>query len=176
MFDEFIYEMIRLVPFVIIFPIFIIGIFLMFKKNLKKEINKNNIKFYGLFIELTNKDIVSISLLLLEYFIVVSSLFINEFTFINVIILFMPIIIFDLLNGHFIKIFIDVINYALIFLILYSKNIFFSYLIDVGNYWYVNIIIFLLSMFITLYMSFIFLRNFNSIIKTNKYIKSKSNV
>ena len=47
---------------------------------------------------------------------------------------------------------------------------------DVGNYWYVNIIIFLLSMFITLYMSFIFLRNFNSIIKTNKYIKSKSNV
>ena len=86
MFDEFIYEMIRLVPFVIIFPIFIIGIFLMFKKNLKKEINKNNIKFYGLFIELTNKDIVSISLLLLEYFIVVSSLFINEFTFINVII------------------------------------------------------------------------------------------
>ena len=170
MFDEFIYEMIRLVPFVIIFPIFIIGIFLMFKKNLKKEINKNNIKFYGLFIELTNKDIVSISLLLLEYFIVVSSLFINEFTFINVI------IIFDLLNGHFIKIFIDVINYALIFLILYSKNIFFSYLIDVGNYWYVNIIIFLLSMFITLYMSFIFLRNFNSIIKTNKYIKSKSNV
>lgn len=88
----------------------------------------------------------------------------------------MPIIIFDLLNGHFIKIFIDVINYALIFLILYSKNIFFSYLIDVGNYWYVNIIIFLLSMFITLYMSFIFLRNFNSIIKTNKYIKSKRNV
>ena len=49
MFDEFIYEMIRLVPFAIIFPIFIIGIFLMFKKNLKKEINKNNIKFaiYG---------------------------------------------------------------------------------------------------------------------------------
>ena len=56
MFDEFIYEMIRLVPFAIIFPIFIIGIFLMFKKNLKKEINKNNIKFYGLFIELTNKE------------------------------------------------------------------------------------------------------------------------
>ena len=37
MFDEFIYEMIRLVPFAIIFPIFIIGIFLMLNKYKLRE-------------------------------------------------------------------------------------------------------------------------------------------
>ena len=176
MFDEFIYEMIRLFPFAIVFPIFIAIVYLLFRKNIKKGINNSNIKFYGLFIELNNKDIISISLLLLEYFIVIVSLFITEFTIINIIILFLPIIIFDIINGYFMKIFIDIINYSLIFFILYSKNIFFSYLIDVGNYWYVNIIIFLLSIFITIYMSFIFLRNFNSIVKNNKYIRTKRNV
>ena len=77
MFDEFMYEMIRLIPFAIVFPIFITIVFLMFRKNIRKGINKNNIKFYGLFIELNNKDIISISLLLLEYFIVIVSLFID---------------------------------------------------------------------------------------------------
>ncbi len=161
-----------LLPYIYCFPIYIF-ILLVFFFIGKRRINDKAISFYGFFMGLNNKDIFSISLLFLYYYLVVISIFINSFSLFNVILLFAPILLFNIINFYFIKLFIDIFNTSVIYLLLYSKSIFYNYIVEVGTYWYVLLLYGLLCVFIFLYVTYVFFKRFFAIISSNKYVKDK---
>lgn len=153
------------------FPIFLLIIFFFFLFN-KKNISNKTSGFYGVFMGLSNKNILSISLLLLYYFLIIVSIVNNKFTLLTLIILIVPIVIFNIINFYIFKFFIDIVNTILLFVLLYSKSIFYNYMIDVNSYWYVIVLYCFLCLFIFFYITFVSIRRFKSIISSNKYIEN----
>ena len=161
-----------LLPYLYFFPIFLVVIFLYFILK-KRSINDETVPFYGLYIGLTTKDIVSLTLLFMYYYLIISSIFVNNFSVINLIFFILVILIFNIINLFYIKIIIDVINTVILFILLYSKSIFYNYMVDVSDYWYVLFLYSLVCLFIFFYVSLIFMRRFRSVISKNKYIDNK---
>ena len=168
---DYFFDLNDLFPYAYLFPIFIIIVWLFFVIN-KRNINNKTSGFYGLFMGLTNKNILSLALLFLYYYLMIVSIFINNFSLLSLIIFLVPIIIFNIMNFYFFKFLVDLVNTPMIFLLLYIKSIFYNYMIDVYNYWYVIVLYVLLCIFIFFYITFIFIKRFKSIVSTNKYIEN----
>ena len=169
---DYFFDLKDIFPYLYCFPILLFIIFIMFVIG-KRKINDKGIAFYGIFMSLTNTNIVSITLLCLYYYFIIVSIFINNFTILIFLILIIPIVLFDIINFYFIKFFIDIINTIVIFVLIYSKVIFYNYMIDVGSFWYVIVLYVMLCLFIYLYATFIFVRRFKSIMSKNKYVEKK---
>ena len=134
---------------------------------------KNKLSFYGMFMELSIQQIISISFLFLFFYIVIASIFVNSFSVFFFILLLIPIILFNVFHISFFHILFDIVNVFIIYFILISKSIFFHYIQDVASYWYVICLYVILCIFIFLYVSYISLRRLKFIISKNKYLKLK---
>ena len=132
---------------------------------------KNKLSFYGMFMELSIQQIISISFLLLFFYFVIASIFVNSFSVFSFIVLLIPILLCNIFQVSFFHILFDIVNVFIIYFILISKSIFFHYIQDVANYWYVISLYILLCVFIFLYVSYISLRRLKFIISKNKYVK-----
>lgn len=177
--ETFVYYISQLFYFIISFFIIIIVLGLLFKFILKKfNPNSNKIKVYGLFIGLSNKDILSLSLITLRYIFIIWCIFDNNY--VNIIedihfyILLLTSISYDLLNKRFFYIIFNVINNIIIYSVLYAKMIFYQYITMVDNVWYVLIILVLLNIFIAVYCTYFYVFDIKKIMKNNKYIKKKT--
>ena len=155
------------------FPIYLIFLFFFFFIGKRKINNNNGITFYGMFMGLSNRNILALSFLFFYYYLVIVSIFVNSFSYINLIMLFVPIVLFHLINFSIIRLVIDIIQTAFIILLLYSKIIFYNYIIDIGNYWYVIVLYVLLCLFVFIYTTYIFVKRFKMVISHNKYIDNK---
>lgn len=162
-----------LFPYLCFFPLFLI-IFLIIFLIGKKKINNKGIGFYGIFMGLSNRNILSLAFLLLYYYFILVSIYVNEFSLLTLILLVVPIVSYNLVNFYMIKFFIDILNTFIIFVLLYSKSIFYNYMVDVNSYWYVIALYILLCLFIVFYVTFVFIRRFKVIISQNKYVSVKS--
>ena len=169
---DYFFDFKSLLPYLYFFPIYILLIIIFFLIG-KRSINNKRASFYGFFMGLSNKEVLSLSFLFLYYYLIIVSIFINEFSIFNIILFILPILLFNVINFYIIKFFVDIFNTAVLFLLLYSKSIFYSYIIDVGNYWYVIVLYVLLCLFIFLYATFVFFRRFFSIISSNEYVKDR---
>lgn len=156
------------------FPLFMFVVLIVFKIK-KRDISDKTIPFYGKYIGLSNKNIISLTLLFLYYYLIIVSIFVNNFSILHLIIFLIPIVLFNIINFYFIRLFIDILNTFILYVLLYSKVIFYNYMIDVGEYWYVILLYGLLCLFIFAYVSFLFFRRFRMIIKQSKYISKKVN-
>ena len=132
---------------------------------------KNKLSFYGMFMELSIQQIISISFLFLFFYIVIASIFVNSFSVFSFIVLLIPILLCNIFQVSFFHILFDIVNVFIIYFILISKSIFFHYIQDVANYWYVISLYIILCVFIFLYVSYISLRRLKFIISKNKYVK-----
>ena len=169
---DYFFDLRDVFPYLYCFPIGLLIVFLIFFFG-KSKIQKHGIAFYGVFMGLTNRNILSLSLLFIYYYFIIVSIFINRFSFLTLILLVVPISLFHFINFYFIRFFIDAINTVLIYTMLYSKSIFYHYMIEVGRFWYVALLYVLLCFFIILYATYIFIRRFKVIIASNKYIENK---
>lgn len=161
-----------LLPYLYGFPVLLIVIVFIFMIG-KRKINNKSIAFYGMFMGLEKKDILSISLLFIFYYIIVVSIFLNDISLLVLIIMAVPILLFNLVNFYVFKLVIDCMNTILLFALLYSKAIFYSYMVDVASYWYVITLYVLLCLFILFYTTYVFIRRLKSIIAHNKYVENK---
>ena len=132
---------------------------------------KNKLSFYGMFMELSIQQIISISFLLLFFYFVIASIFVKSFSVFSFIVLLIPILLCNIFQVSFFHILFDIVNVFIIYFILISKSIFFHYIQDVSSYWYVISLYILLCVFIFLYVSYISLRRLKFIISKNKYVK-----
>lgn len=162
--------------FLVLVTIFIIV--LISKTNVsakKQDINTKNVKFYGLFLDLTNKQLISISLSLLKLiFLIYLSLMFNV-NVIGLLFIMSIVILYNIINVRFINFFVDLILHTLLYFILLSKDIFFTYLRDISIEWYV-IIFLIISIIFALLLSFIlFFNEIQYVIKKNDYVRKKLN-
>lgn len=166
---DYFFELKDIYPYIYVFPILILILVVIFLL-LERNIDNKSISFYGMFMSMSKKNVFSLSLILLFAYIMIISIFVNKFTIMDLSI-FVPIILFDTLNLFLGKLVLDVIHASVLSVLLYLKVIFYNYIIDVGNYWYVVCIYIMLCLFILLYTIFFSLRRFKSIIQKNKYAK-----
>ena len=153
-----------------LFPVFILILIIYFYLN-KKRINNKTISFFGMFMGLSKANIISLALLLLYYYLILVSIIVNDFSYLNFLILLVPAICFNIINFNILRFLLDLLNTSVIFILLRSKSIFYYYMIDVGNYWYITLLYGLVCIFIFSYATVIFYRRFKIILNTNKYVK-----
>ena len=159
--------------YLILFPVYLLVLFIVFKIG-KRTIEKNKIAFYGMFMGLTNRYILALAFLAFYHYIVIVSVFINSFSYIHLILLFVPIIMFHIISLSFLGLIIDLIQTALIFLLLYSKTILYNYIVNVGSFWYVLVLYVCLCLFIVFYVTFIVIKRMGYVVSRSKYIKANS--
>ena len=123
---------------------------------------------------LSKANIISLALLLLYYYLILVSIIVNDFSYLNFLILLVPAICFNIINFNILRFLLDLLNTSVIFILLRSKSIFYYYMIDVGNYLYITLLYGLVCIFIFSYATVIFYRRFKIILNTNKYVKKKS--
>ena len=144
---DYFFDLNAFLPYLYFFPIFLIISFIIFKIK-KRDISDKTIPFYGRYIGLNNTNILSLTLIFVYYYLIIVSIFINSFSLYHLILFIIPIILFNIINFYFIKLFIDIINTIIIYILLYSKSILYNYMIDAGEYWYVILLYSLMCLFI----------------------------
>lgn len=170
---QIMYELTKLLPYFIIFPvlafILYIGSFIMSKKTLTNE----NASFYGLFMNLRTVDMVSLSLLVIHYFLIIESIFVTDNSIYIFILLFIPMITFNLLNFNLIRVIPSLVNSLLIYVLLFFKTIFYSYIVEIQPAWYVILLFIVLCAFVVLYSTYVFLTDLLTVLKHDEYVKKK---
>lgn len=169
---DYFFDFQNYIIYIILFPIYLLLMFIFFAFG-KRKINKNKVAFYGMFMGLSTRKTLALSFLCFYYYALLSTLFVNSFSYINVLLLFVPIVLFHLINYSFLVLFIDIIQTGILFLLLYSKTIFYNYITNVGNFWYVLTIYILLSLLIIVYSTYIFVKRLKMVIMMKNIKKEK---
>ena len=153
--------------YLVLFPVYLLAIFLFFFFG-KRKIKDNKVDFHGMFLELSTIKTLALSFLLFYYYIAIVSIFLNHYSYINVLLLAVPILLFHILNLSFIQLIADIVQTAILSVLLYSKSIFFDYIVNVASYWYVIVLFVALCIFIFLFATYIFIKGFKSTIMVRK--------
>lgn len=171
--EQVVYQLSSLLPYFIIFPVLALILALVFNFLSKRKITNKNATFYGLFMNLRTIDIISISLLIMHYFLIIESFFITENSIYTFLLLMIPIIIFNIINFNLIKVVPSIMNSLLIYVLLFFKTIFYSYMIEIQPTWYVILLFVVVIIFILFYSTFVFLNDLLSVLKHDEYVKKK---
>ena len=171
--EQLIYQLSALLPYFVIFPVLVLLLALAFNYLSKRAITNNNASFYGLFMNLTTIDIISISLLIMHYFLILETFFITENTIYSFLLLMIPIIIFNIINFNLLKVLPSIINSLLIYVLLFFKTIFYSYMMEIQVTWYVILLFAAVIIFIFFYSTYVFLNDLLSVLKHDEYVKKK---
>ena len=84
-----------------------------------------------------------------------------------------PIVIFNILNFNLIKVVPSIMNSLLVYVLLFFKTIFYSYMIEIQPTWYVILLFAVVIVFILFYSTFVFLNDLLSVLKHDEYVKKK---
>ena len=171
--DEVIYQLSLLFTFILSFFLFILIFLIIFEITFKinKKETEKHLKFYGMFMGLNNYDILLFSLKTISYVLLLWSIISNQINFIHFLIFLLAQLLFDLLARRFVKIFVNFVNSLFICFLLYSKQIFYNYLVDVTFLYSVVALIILLGLFIFFYGSYFYLKDIQVLLSRNKYVK-----
>lgn len=158
--------------FAIVALIVVISISVILKILLKKfNPEKSQVRLYGILQGVTTKEIIAISASIVSYifmlYLMVS--FINVSVYIVIIVLFLTILRDILIKNKkiFIDIFLDVISLGGIWVIYLVHDYITNEYMDI---WMLLLLVFVM-IFVFLYLSYMLLRNLNSVVIANKYIR-----
>lgn len=163
--EEVMYQLTKLIPYFLLFPFVALIVFGILIFLTKKKVNQKNMVLYGLFMNLSGKGEFLISLLITHFIIEMESLFVMEFSLYSLFFLISPILIFDIMTKRFIKIPFDIIEIIFLVLLIFFKNLFYSYMIDVAVLWYVLLLFVVLCVFIVIFSTYTFAGNINYLVK-----------
>ena len=173
--SEVIYQLSYLLPYLIIFPLLSILLMVILWVLSKRAITNKNVSFYGLFMNLRFIDIAALSFLIIYYFVILASFFVTTYTSYSVLLFAIPVIAFNIasFDGNIFRTLFSLGNAILIFVMLFFKNIFYSYIVEISGSWYIVALFIMLCIFIFLYATYVFLNSLLNVLKRNKYIKKK---
>jgi len=169
--NEVIYH---LVSFLIVGIIFMVVLAITFKILLKKySLDNAKIKFYGLFLGLNNKQILSFSMTSLNYiFLIYNLLVFNNLNIIIIVISSVLVILSDIIIKNYPKGLINIVYEIISLLTVFVNSILYNYIIDQDSVVVIVCLVFVIVLSVLLY-SFVLFKSLNNIIVKDKFIKEE---
>jgi len=169
--SEIIYN---LISFLAVLLIFMVTLAITFKILLKKYIiNNAKIKFYGLLLGLNNRQILSFSMISLNYvYLVYNLLTFSNGNIILIAISFLLVLLGDIIIKNYPKGLINIVYEIISILTIYVNNLLYEFIIDQSSIAIIICIVFVIILSVLLY-SFVLFKSLNNIIIKDKYIKEE---
>jgi hypothetical protein len=171
---DFIDSFYKLLPYFISFPLFVFIISFILQLIYKKNVTDRNMHLFGLFINLNNKDILSIALLLVQLFFIICSIFVNSESYYIFLFIVIPVVLFSILINNWYALISNFVLSLFTCALIIFKDVFYAYIKDVYFVWYVGLIYVVLCLSILTFSLFIFTINFGRVVK-NKKLKNTNN-
>ena len=169
--NEIIYN---LISFLIVGLIFMVALAVTFKILLKQySVDNAKIKFYGLFLGLNNKQILSFSMISLNYIFLVYNLL--TFNIVNIIfITFSTILVLlsYILIKNYPKGLINILYEMISILTIFINNLLYDYIIEQDSVIVIVCLVFVIILSVLLY-SFVLFKSLNNVIVKDKFIKEE---
>jgi len=162
---EIVYYLSKSYLYLVLFPIFAIILAGILYIKFKKSVKNNNISLYGMFLSLNRKDILSLTLVLLEYIIVLESMFITKFSYFSILYIFTPILIYAIINMDIISMIVNIIGASFLLVMNFFERVFLSYILYVDKVWYVIVLFIAVCVLMFVINTYILMRNINEIVK-----------
>ncbi len=161
--------------FAIIILILELGSYLLLRKN-ERTIKGRKLNLFGLLMELDNRSILAIAILLIRYFFIIFSIIAgDQIIYVHFVILLLLAVAFGVVSLSIKNLIFEIISSVAIYFGLVCSGILASYLVDVRFEWYVFVGNLCLIVFMLLYATFFLLRNINDVVSRTKYIRRDRN-
>ncbi len=135
----------------------------------KKEIQNKNIQLYGMFVGLTNKSILSLSISTLRFlFVLWCALGSKQIISIYLLVLILLSIIYHIINFSITEMIMDTFNSALIYFSLLMSGLLYNYVTELNFNILLLIISILLKILVLTYSTYFFFKTMNEVLKKNK--------
>ncbi len=166
----------NVVNFLFVALIFLIILAITFKLTLKNyNVKTNKVKFYGLFLGMNNRSILSFSLLTLNYiFLIWATATFSGLNYIYILIMVFFMIGSDIVSKMYKRIPVDLLFCAINSLCIYVSSMIYNYLIDKHTSIFLLIILGLVIIFIFLYFTYITFKLLNNIVINQEILKKKN--
>lgn len=160
--NEF-YNLKPLVPYLLLYLLLflILSISLIIIGN--KKITSKNAGFYGLFLNLNNRKILSISFILTYLFVIIESIIINDLSYTHLVIFIILSCLCNIIVLNYKFLIVSLIYSFFIYYVLYFQKIFIDYTKDIDVLWYIVILIVAMSIFSLITLLIIVIKNLRSI-------------
>jgi len=163
-----------LISFLLVGLVFMTVLSVTFKVMLKKySVDNSKIKFYGLFLGMNNKQILSFSMITLNYLFLVYCLVI--FSDINIIYItfsLLLVILSDILIKNYPKGLLNILYNAISLLTIFINNLLYNFIGEQESIIIVVCIIFIIILSILFY-SYVLFKSLNNVIVKDKHIKEE---
>lgn len=169
--SEIIYN---LISFLIVGLIFMVALAVTFKILLKQySVDNGKIKFYGLFLGLNNRQILSFSMISLNYiFLVYNLLTFNSVNIIFVTFSVLLVLLSDILIKNYPKGLINILYETISILTIFVNNLLYNFVIEQDSVVVIVCLVFVIILSVLLY-SFVLFKSLNNVIVKDKFIKEE---
>lgn len=165
----------NIVNFLVVGIIFIIVLAITFKLSLKNyNVKTSKIKFYGLFLGMTNRDILAFSLITLNYIFLIWCT--ATFTGLNIYYVFITVlfmILSDIIIKDYNRIPTDLVYSMINMACIFVTSMLYDYLVNKYNSIFLLIILGLVCIFVFLYFTYITFKLLNNIIIKEENLAKK---
>ncbi len=162
---DVIYYLSKSLPYLVLFPILATLLLLILYLIFRKSISNDNVSLYGLFLSFSKKDIFSLALIFLEFILILESMFLKEFSYLNFVFIFTPILIYGTINLDLVNMITNLVAGSFLLAMCFFERVFISYILNVDKMWYVIILLVAVCIFIVILDVYLFMQNINNLTK-----------
>ena len=161
--------------FFLFFAVFVLLVLIITDIYIKKfDMKKEKLRIYGMFLNLSNVQIISFTLITLRFVYIFYSFINIGSNYMTLTFIMFLTIVYNIINIRALNIFFDSIVSVIIYLIILSKDIFIDYIIHVNAIWYAVILFILATLFGITVSLYLYIRDIMYILKKNIYVKKEA--
>ena len=166
----------NIINFLIVAIIFLVVLAITFKITLKNyNVKTSKLKFYGLFLGMSNKSILAFSCVTLNYiFLIWCTATFSGINIIYILITTTFVLLSDILIKDYNRIHIDLLFTAINCLCIFVTSLVYNYLIDEYTSIFLLIVLGLLIIFVFLYFTYITFKLLNNIVLKQENLQKKN--
>ena len=142
----------------------------------RSSVKDNRIKILGLFINLNNNQIISLSLLTVRYIFIIYFLLSHHNNITYLYFLIIITLLYNIFNKKTFFFIFDILNSLLYYFGIYIFNLVYEYNFLISSSWYLSVIILLSGLFIFMYATYFFVLNVDDVLLKDSKNKVKKNV
>jgi len=163
-----------LISFLIVGLIFMLILGVSFKFLLKKySVDNSKIKFYGLFLGMNNRQVLSFSMITLNYlFLVYCLVSFNSLNIIYIVFSLLLVVLSDILIKNYPKGLLNILYGGVSLLTIYICNLLYNFISEQNSTVIVICLIFVIILSVLFY-SYVLFKSLNNVIVKDKFIKEE---
>ena len=161
--------------FFLFFAVFVLLVLIITDIYIKKfDMKKEKLRLYGMFLNLSNVQIISFTLITLRFVYIFYSFINIGSNYMTLTFIMFLTIAYNIINIRALNIFFESIVSVMIYLIILSKDIFIDYIIHVNAIWYAVILFILATLFGITVSLYLYIRDIMYILRKNIYVKKEA--